>query len=475
MDIHVASLIGLILANAAVAARVRRAQQPENNKRGGATGLRSIIHNIRKVYSNSSPQDNAQNIGLGYTFFPVYALVVASDWLQGPYLYPLYKQTLNLPENFVATLFATGFISGALSATFAGKLADQYGRRRACQAFCVIYALSCLLTLSSNIFLLFLGRALGGIGTTLLFTVFETWMVSEFHQRTAGGEGELSSLLGTMTALNSIVAVLSGLLSQFLVQLSETRRAPFVASIGCLILALLAISRTWSENYGQSTAAKAGPTANPLKDRISTIIKDKRILTLGITSTIFEGTMYLFVVFWSPAMIAARALSTDPSSPPSDPPFGIIFAAFMAAMMLGSQLFTHSLLPSSTTPSPATDNESPTLSRATHLLKLLLPLSSACLSLSLILRYELSTLWSFAIFELCVGMYYPSMGVLKSGIVSEKHRANVYALFRVPLNVFVALALGMTEEGEAFRGNVFMTCSALLVGAVGCVYAFMDA
>src|SRR5216117_848994 len=69
---------------------------------------------------------------------------------QGPYLYPLYKQTLQLPEHVVAALFSTGFISGAVSATFVGNLADRYGRRRACLSFCVIYSLSCLMTLSPD-------------------------------------------------------------------------------------------------------------------------------------------------------------------------------------------------------------------------------------------------------------------------------------------------------------------------------------
>jgi MFS family permease len=169
-------------------------------------------------------------------------------WLhQGPYIYPLYKQTLQLPENVIAALFSTGFISGAVSATFVGNLADRYGRRKACLSFCVIYSLSSLMILSpDSIFLLFMGRFLGGIGTTMLFSIFETWLVAEFHRLRISREGtELSSLLGTMTMLNSIIAIMAGLLSEWLVHITGTRRAPFVASIACLALAFLTIFRKW--------------------------------------------------------------------------------------------------------------------------------------------------------------------------------------------------------------------------------------
>lgn len=132
-----------------------------------------------------------------------------------------------------------------------GSLADRYGRRRACLAFCVIYSLSCLFTVSPHsIYILFLGRFLGGIATTLLFTVFETWLVAEFHRLELAKEGEdLNGLLGTITILNSIAAVTAGLLSEFLVEWTGTKRSPFVASIGCLGLAFPAILENWVRSY----------------------------------------------------------------------------------------------------------------------------------------------------------------------------------------------------------------------------------
>lgn len=37
--------------------------------------------------------------------------------------------------------------------------------------------------LSDDIVILFVGRFAGGIATTLLFSVFDAWMISEYHSR----------------------------------------------------------------------------------------------------------------------------------------------------------------------------------------------------------------------------------------------------------------------------------------------------
>ncbi|CAN9110717.1 unnamed protein product [Alternaria alternata] len=57
------------------------------------------------------------------------------------------------------------------------------------------------------------------------------------------------------------------------------------------------------------------------------------------------------------------------------------------------------------------------------------------------------------------------MGSLKSKLVEDGSRASIYGILRIPLNVFVVLALSTTKEGEAHRDTVFTTCSLLLVAA----------
>lgn len=49
----------------------------------------------------------------------------AADWLQGPYVYSLYREQYGFPERLVAVLFVTGFISAGMAAPLVGVWADQ--------------------------------------------------------------------------------------------------------------------------------------------------------------------------------------------------------------------------------------------------------------------------------------------------------------------------------------------------------------
>ena len=138
----------------------------------------------------------------------------------------------------VAALYASGFISGAVSASFAGQFADRYGRRLACLVYCASYILTCLSMISNNILVLFLGRICGGISTTLLFSVFEAWMITEYHRRgLQNSDMTLGSIFGYMTTLSCIVAIVSGVLGDVLVAQLGGRLWPFMASIICCALA----------------------------------------------------------------------------------------------------------------------------------------------------------------------------------------------------------------------------------------------
>lgn len=163
---------------------------------------------------------------------------------------------------------------------------------------------------------------------------------------------------------------------------------------------------------------------------------DKRIVSLGIITCLFEGTMYLFVFFWSAALKAARALVRSDSPPP----FGLIFSTFMCAMMLGSQI--SSLFGGKVT-----------VPSVVQWLGVTLLIASMTLSTAVYFTSEFITLWAFCFFEMCVGLYFPAIGYLRGQLVHGGIRGYVYGLLRLPLNVFVFVALMMTQEGECF-GNL---------------------
>lgn len=159
-----------------------------------------------------------------------------------------------------------------------------------------------------------------------------------------------------------------------------------------------------------------------------------------LATTIFEGSMYLFVFFWSPALKSSRAVSGITDSPP----FGLIFSCFMSAMMMGSMLFSAVEL----------RNERDT----GKLLLLILALAANSLLIPVLVTAEAITFWSFTLFEMCVGLYFPTMSRLKSELVEDAVRGKIYGMMRLPLNVFVVFALSVTREGESLRRVEHRSC-----------------
>lgn len=87
---------------------------------------------------------------------------------------------------------------------------------------------------------------MGGLSTSLMYSAFESWMVTEYHKRQLPQLGtSLSSLFGIMATLNSIVAICSGVFSEWLVEVTHTKRAPFMASAALLSIAFWLILMTW--------------------------------------------------------------------------------------------------------------------------------------------------------------------------------------------------------------------------------------
>jgi predicted MFS family arabinose efflux permease len=56
------------------------------------------------------------------------------------------------------------------------------GRKRACITYCISYILSCITKHSPEYKILMIGRILGGIATSLLFSAFESWLVAEHNK-----------------------------------------------------------------------------------------------------------------------------------------------------------------------------------------------------------------------------------------------------------------------------------------------------
>lgn len=335
---------------------------------------------------------------LQWRFFSAYFLALLGDWLQGPYVYQLYA-SYGFAEHTIALLFLTGFGSSSTFGTFTGPLADKFGRKKMTLVFCVLYATVCAVKFSSNFWILISGRLLGGISTSLLFSVFESWYVAQHLEHLKLPKEWMAKTFATSTFANGLLAIIAGIIANYLAEsLKLGPTAPFAVAIPCFALCFLIVATTWTENYGNPNTQ----LWKSYKDGASLIWNNRPVLWIGIVQSIVESCMYIFVFLWTPVMLIPTA---------KDVPLGMIFSCFMVCIMIGSSFFSYFLgknwTPGETLQAAATIFAASTAfctytatPKATNMLR---NLSFA----------------SFLMLETSIGLYFPSIGVLRSQVSSR--------------------------------------------------------
>lgn len=132
--------------------------------------------------------------------------------------------------------------------------------------------------------------------------------------------------------------------------------------------------------------------------------------------------MYIFVLQWPPAISAAIRSSGLWTNAPT--PYGIVFSCFMACCLLGSSLFGKL--------------QAAKVSVETSTTAMLLVAGAAVGFAGFSSSPGLAALVaSFFAFEACVGMYFPSIGTLRSKYLPDSHRSLLMNIFGIPLNLIV--------------------------------------
>lgn len=248
------------------------------------------------------------------------------------------------------------------------------------------------------------------MATSLLFSVFESWMIFE-HNRRAFPSDWLTQTLSLATFGNGLVAVGSGVLADAVVP-SMGYVGPFMVALLVLVIVAAVVSPSWTENYGDSKIDMYDTFVNP----INILRNNPRILLLGLVQSLFEASMYTFVFMWTPALQGPKEENL---------PFGLIFACYMTCVMIGASLF--GVLVRSHPPDR--------ISRGV-LLCAALCLVVPCLTTDQHLLFA-----AFLAFEVCCGVWFPTIGTLRGQVIPESARAALMNFFRVPLNFLVCVVL----------------------------------
>jgi len=416
-----------------------------------------------KEEENISAEQKTRHTQLLRKYLIVYLLATLSDWLQGPYVYALYD-AYGYSQHDIAILFVAGFGSSMVFGSFIGGMADWGGRRKFIIIFAITYAASCITKHFKDFNILMLGRLLGGIATSLLFSVFEAWLIRS-HSDAQLGRNFLSKSFAWAAYGNSVIAIGAGLVANWAAGAVEMKPvtngsdiihvggylSPFDISFVALVLCGMCCAALWDENYGdQGDDQKSGDDNRQskwydgLRNAYTVTIRSRDILLCGIISSLFEGSMYIFVFMWTPAL---KKFAEEGTSLP----FGLIFSTFMVACMAGSSLFSILV----------------TRIKVEAMAVGVFAASALAMALVALGSSDVTLYSGMLIFEMCVGMYFPVMGTMKGTIVPEDKRAAIYNLYRIPLNCIVLFSL-LTDltPNISFTLNTGMLCVATLLQAI---------
>jgi MFS transporter, MFS domain-containing protein family, molybdate-anion transporter len=249
------------------------------------------------------------------------------------------------------------------------------------------------------------------------------------------------------------MAILAGIVSQVLED-SFGQIGPFQGAIALTVFALILIL-SWEENYGEKEADEDHSLFHQFSEGWKTTLSDTQIWRIGMTQALSEGAMYTFVFMWVPTL-----LSMDP---PGGLPTGCVFSAMMMAITIGGMLYPP--LQSVVSNLFVTKEKSPeacaTIVYFAAAVSMAVP--ALCLSQTVIGGCFERVIGSFMVVELCVGLFMPLAGTLRSKYVPDALQGAILNIFRLPLNVVVVSGTYATDVLEA--SLVFKIVSACFLAA----------
>jgi len=391
-----------------------------------------------------------------------------ADGLQGTHLYVLYEGY----GYSVATLYSLGFLTGAFTSPFIGPLVDKMGRKKAAMLYCFLEMVINQIEQYPLFIGLIFSRVVGGITTNLLFSVFESWLLTE-HRRRNFAEEKLETIMRDSVIGSNLAAIVSGFLAHGLAE-KYGSVGPFMGAVACTGFAFLLVSTAWSENYG-CASEETTTLRSHMVGAYRTITEDSKISRIGLIQGLTEGSLQTFVFLWSPAL---RAFSVHAASNVSgldkngEPAYGLLFGAFMFCGVIGGLVepLVHKGFSCLTAckKEQVDVNGGKDHSDVSCLCAFCYILSACLLFIPCVVDQDSSyafsiSLGAFLLYEFLVGVYMPCEGVIRSIYMPNDSICSLMTMLRVIVNV--AVCLGVISTNYIPFKTAFAALSLMMIVA----------
>lgn len=362
---------------------------------------------------------------VNYNFIGGYTLCIAIDWLTGPYLYETYKSN-GFSDDEIASMFIVGNLSALILGTLISTLSMWINEKNMCVLYIILSMVSILLILydPTDLKTQLIGRVVGGINTSLLYTSFESYVASSAGVVVEKTErSSMHETFAEMVICNAVVAIGAG----GVVSLSPDTVLPFniAVMIGCI--AFLYVTTLWGVFKDNTLRYQSDASHYELTTDITRyrdILTSPGMIHLICIQTVFEATMNVFVVSW------IQGLDDDGNNNN-----GVIFATFMIASAIGSQLHSYVRIEN-------------------------VVLCTMCSYFIVWSTKDVRVRYiGFVLHEICIGMYFPLIARMRSNVnIMGGYRTVIYNILRVPSTLLtVAILMSITFESK------YLICLVILL------------
>ena len=177
----------------------------------------------------------------------------------------------SVPYSISSWILSAYLIPGAVMTPIAGKLSDIYGKKKVLLVIMAIYAVGIAMAgFAENIYLLFVSRAIQGIGISMFVIAFSIIRDQFPRDKISIGQGIISSMFASG-------AVLGLLMGGFIVS-NFGWRATFLSAVPITIVLFITI---WRFNYN------AKPASDKVKPYVLGTVDIKGAITLAMFVTSF--------------------------------------------------------------------------------------------------------------------------------------------------------------------------------------------
>ncbi len=265
----------------------------------------------------------------------VFQIAKSADWCLGPYVYEFFQGYHHLTFEMTARMIGISFLANLfLGPLLVGYLNDKSDKKFPCLLYGIMLALSCSIRQIKHPLALIMSQICFGISSSVLYTSFENWFVSETNNKIKcpqvkdliiSSAFEKSMIGDSFTAVG--VSVITGQLkSRYGIQ------APYMFSIGLAMTCFFVSSFILTGidvKEAEENKHEVEDVFKNIKESLVVCKNNKFIILIGVTESLLFAVLHIFIFSWNPTLIKMNEnLDT-----------GDVFTMFMMALMLGGASF----------------------------------------------------------------------------------------------------------------------------------------